>query len=387
MRSRPLVAVIAVALVATACTSTTRTARATRANRAERPAVRVDAHALAAIADHYRTTCRSPGAAVGLMTADGIDHYAVSGRLAAGVALDRKSDFLAGSVTKLFVATVAFQLVEAHKIALTDTVSRYLPGWPRGNEITIGMLLGHRSGMGDFGNDFGKQLTDLVVSDLSRVFTYDEVLGLVRAVPPVAAPGATYHYSNANYIVLGAILQRLTHATLGQLLDARIIDPLHLEHTLYGPDDLGRAQRVVFHGLFDVTGTGHPIDIAALPRAAALTVDPAGAGLFSSLPDLLTFTHALFATRALLSSSARSALEHVVTTITAKDLVLGNQFAVTGHGGASPGAQTIVAYDHDHEATVAVWCNRLDPGTNELVPSVIAVRQTLQLVAAAEAKH
>jgi D-alanyl-D-alanine carboxypeptidase len=377
-------AVIVVSIVATACSSTARHAGAIAVHR-DRPAVAVDSRALTAIAHHYRSICRSPGAAVALRTPDGADHFAVSGRLAPGVALDRNSQFLAGSVTKLFVATVAYQLVDDRRLALDDTVARYLPSWPRGKEITVGMLLGHRSGMGDFGNDFGKQLTDLVVNELGRVFTYDDVLALVRRVPPVAAPGTTYHYSNANYIVLGKILQLVTHATLGRLLDDRIIEPLHLTHTVYGPDALRDAQRVVFHGLFDVSGTGHPIDIGALPRAAALTVDPAGAGLFSSLPDLLTFTHALFATDTLLPPASRSAVARAVATVHATDLVLRKQFVIFGHGGASPGAQTIVAYDTAHRATVAVWCNRLDPGTEELLPSVIAARQTLQLAAAAPA--
>ncbi len=73
------------------------------------------------------------------------------------------------------------------------------------------MLLGHRSGMGDYGNDFSAQLRALVLANPSRIFRYSEVLDLVRKVPPVAEPGATYHYSNANYIVLGAILERVTH--------------------------------------------------------------------------------------------------------------------------------------------------------------------------------
>jgi CubicO group peptidase (beta-lactamase class C family) len=41
-------------------------------------------------------------------------------------------------------------------------VSKFLPDWPRGDQITIAMLVGHRSGMGDFGNDFSAQLRELV---------------------------------------------------------------------------------------------------------------------------------------------------------------------------------------------------------------------------------
>lgn len=343
---------------------------------------RVPQASLDAIAGRYRSACKSPGAAVARRGSDGATQFAVSGRFAPEVALDKDSQFLAGSVTKLFVATVANQLIAKHQLAADDTVDQYIAGWPRGNRITIAMLLGHRSGMGDFGNDFGAQLRDLVLNDLDRVFRYDEVLDLVRAVPPVAEPGTTYHYTNANSIVLGAILQKITHTTLGRLFESRIITPLGLIHTLYGPDDLAAAKRVVFHGLFDVAGTGTPIDIGGFPRNAALTVDPAGAGLFSSLPDLLTFTHALFATDTLLATPERSALAGAVSTLTAKDLLLDGSFVIHGHGGTSPGAQTIVAYDGAHDTTVAVWCNRLDPGEFELLPSVAAAKETFELTPA-----
>jgi D-alanyl-D-alanine carboxypeptidase len=341
--------------------------------------VAVAQSALDALADRYRASCKAPGAAIGLRTSDGAEHFAVAGRLAAGVPLTRSSQFLAGSVTKLFVATVAYQLVAHHDLALDDPVSKYLPGWPRGDEITVAMLLGHRSGMGDFGNDFSAQLRELVLANLKRVYRYDEVLDLVRAVPPVANPGTTYHYSNANYIVLGAILQRITRENLGELMQSRVIEPLGITRTFYGPDNLRATDAVVFHGLFDVAGTGHPIDIGAFPRAAALTVDPAGAGLFSTIPDLLTFAHTLFAGNRLLAPAQRAALSASVSTLNARDLLLDRRFSVHGHGGASPGAQTIVAYDSAHDATVAVWCNRLDPGEQELTPSVIAARGAFEL--------
>jgi len=367
-----------IVVLAAACSSSV--PRVTSSTTAANPKPALPQAALASIADRYRRACKSPGAAIGVREPGGANRFAVSGQFGPGIALDRGSEFLAGSVTKLFVATVAYQLIADHELAPGTAVDRYLPNWPRGHEITVAMLLGHRSGMGDFGNDFDQKLTDLVLADLTRVFHYDEVLDLVRAVPPVAAPGTTYHYSNANYIVLGAILQRVTHKTLGQLIGTRVIGPLHLTHTLYGPDDLTATRRIVFHGLFDVAGNGKPVDIGGFPRAAALTVDPAGAGLFSSLPDLLTFTHALFATSSLLAVPQRSALEAAVSTLTAHDLVLDHRFVIHGHGGTAPGAQTIVAYDRAHDATVAVWCNRLDPGADDLLPSVIAAKELFERV-------
>ncbi|CAN5632784.1 hypothetical protein BH10ACT1_BH10ACT1_26150 [soil metagenome] len=314
---------------------------------------------------------------------DGQRTYAVSGAYAPGVALGRDGQFLAGSVTKLLVAAVAYQLIASGDLSLDDVVDRFVPDWPEGRRITLAMLLGHRSGMGDFGNDFSAQLRRLVLADLTRDYSYDEVLDLVRAVPRIAAPGATYHYSNANTIVLGAILRAVTHRSLGQLLEARVIRPLELNRTLYGPDDLAAADAATFHGLFDISGVGSPVDIGAFPRTAALTIDPAGAGLLSSIPDLLTVTHALFATDRVLGATGRAGLIRSVSTLTASDLLLDGPYVVHGHGGASPGAQTVVAYDAAHGTTVAVWCNRLDPGDQELLPSVLAARDLLESAAGA----
>ncbi len=62
--------------------------------------------------------------------------------------------------------------------------------------------------------------------------------------------------------------------------------------------------------------------------------------------------------------------------------MLDDRFVIDGHGGASPGAQTVVAHDERSNTTVAVWCNRLDPGPNELLPSVLAAKAIFELVAA-----
>jgi D-alanyl-D-alanine carboxypeptidase len=388
-RRSSVAAPLLAALLATACSSAGRGSPPAHSSASSSPSssagvrriVPIDQPALDAIADRYRQACGSPGAAVGLRTGDQAEHFAISGSLAPGVVLDRDSQFLAGSVTKLFVAAVALQVIAAGELSLDDTVDHFLPDWPRGDQITVAMLLGHRSGMGDFGNDFSTQLRDLVLSDLHRAYRYDEVLDLVRAIPPVAEPGSTYHYSNANTIVLGAVLQHVTKQSLGELIQDRLIDPLGLTRTIYGPDDLDAADAVIFHGLFDIVGDGNAIDIGPFPRTAALTVDPAGAGLFSSLPDLLTATHALFATDDVLAAPQRDQLTGAVSTLSAADLLLDDRFVIRGHGGASPGAQTIVAYDQAHDVTVAVWCNRLDPGEHELLPSVIAAKEVFELAA------
>ena len=347
----------------------------------------VSQRALDAVAIGYERSCRSPGAVVAVRARGGAERFARAGDFASDVPLSTDSDFFAGSVTKLFVATLAFQLVAAHELALTSRVSTYLPTWPDGRRITVAMLLDHTSGMGDFANDFSPQLRTLVLDDLRRVYGYDEVLALVRAVPRVAAPGATYHYSNANYIVLGAIERRVLGRSLGAAMERRIITPLHLSHTFYAPDDLARLAKVEFHGLFDVFGNGDPIDIAGFPRSAAFTVDPAGSGLVTNASDLLTFLHELYDTSTLVARGDARQLADSVSTVHERDLLLGGGHTISGHGGASPGAQVLAVHDFRTDDDVVVWCNRLDPGAEELLPSVVAVRRLVVALRSLDARR
>lgn len=76
----------------------------------------------------------------------------------AGPGIDRADHFRAGSITKTFIATVVLQLAEEHRLKLSDTVERHLPGLVRGagndgRALTLRALLTHTSGLNDFTAD------------------------------------------------------------------------------------------------------------------------------------------------------------------------------------------------------------------------------------------
>ena len=93
--------------------------------------------------------------------------------------------------------------------------------------------------------------------------------------------------------------------------------------------------------------------------------------------DTLTYLDAAFASDRLLSESSRAYLADRVGTVSAEDLLLEPATTVVGHGGASPGAQVIAARDEDHGTSTVAWCNRLDPGPDELLATVLATRSLL----------
>src|SRR5947208_5795457 len=114
--------------------------------------------------------------------------------------------FRVGSITKSFVAAVALQLVGERKLALTDTVERWLPGVvPNGKRITVRQLLNHTSGLFDYGGD------RTFVADAFRHplkdWTPRQIVAIATAHKPRFAPGADWSYSDTNYYVLALIVE------------------------------------------------------------------------------------------------------------------------------------------------------------------------------------
>jgi D-alanyl-D-alanine carboxypeptidase len=242
--------------------------------------------------------------------------------------------FRVGSITKPFVATVVLQLVAEQKLALEDTVERWLPGVvPNGERITVRQLLDHTSGLFDFGGD--PDFVAQAVRDPLRVWTPREIVAIATAHPPTFAPGAGWSYSDTNYFVLGLIVEAATRRSLASELRGRIFTPLRLRATSL-PTHPGIAGRHA-HGYFlrplvDVT-VGSP------------SVQWAAGALVSNADDLARFFRALLSGHLLRPHLLRL----MKTTVAAPQL--GPRYAyglglekvpepcgaVWGHTGGSPG--------------------------------------------------
>lgn len=165
-----------------------------------------------------------------------------------GTPVPRNASYRIGSDTKTFTATVALQLVGEGRLALDDTVERWLPGTVRGNgndgtRITVRDLLGQTSGLNDY----------LAVSpDAAEAFTpegyhrsrfrsqtaREQVAAALSRPPqwlpdPVGSPGGRrrWGYSNTNYTLMGLVIEEVTGHPWAQEIHDRIIEPLGLRHT------------------------------------------------------------------------------------------------------------------------------------------------------------
>ena len=115
--------------------------------------------------------------------------------------------FRIASNTKTMTAAVIVQLAQEGKLSLDDPVSKYVPGVPNGDNITIAELLEMRSGLYNYTD--APELSASLDRDPTKVWTPDELLAIAFAHPPNFPPGTAYEYNNTNYALLGLIAEKV----------------------------------------------------------------------------------------------------------------------------------------------------------------------------------
>lgn len=132
-----------------------------------------------------------------------------------------------GSITKMFTATVIFQLIEEKKLTLDTKLSQYYPQIPNADKITIGQLLNHHSGIYNYTNDpsFGGKI--------EHTYTKDQVLALIAGYPSDFEPGTKGEYSNSNFILLGYIIEDITKKPYKDVVAERVVKKIGLKNTYY----------------------------------------------------------------------------------------------------------------------------------------------------------
>lgn len=181
-----------------------------------------------------------PGALASVRDADGrVTHYTAGvGNLKTGAKVPTDGYIRIASSTKMYTAVVIMQLVAEGRIRLDASVETYLPGVVRGKgvnprKITIRHLLQHTSGLGD--NSF---LDQGILPIRDRYFDARELVDSALAQGVGFNPGEGFSYSNAGYVLLGLIAQKVTGRPFAEVVTTRIIDRLGLKETYYpGPGD------------------------------------------------------------------------------------------------------------------------------------------------------
>jgi len=269
--------------------------------------------------------------------------------------------FRLASLTKSFTGTAILMLAEQGKLDFQDPVAKFFPGNPAaGRGIAVWHLLTHTSGLADYLDrpDF--------MDWVRHEYTVEQLIDSFRDRAPSFVPGAKNAYCNSNYILLGAIVEKLSGVGFGEFVKANIFDPLGMKSTLCN-GSLKDAPRLA--AAYEPART--PDDKPdwsrfLLARPYTMKALYAAGGCLSSVEDLARFNEALLRDKLLRKES----LAYSFKPVALNDGTLAN----TGHGGwqldkingrraamrggSMPGACTWLITMPDDDVAIVLLSNR-----------------------------
>jgi len=256
--------------------------------------------------------------------------------------------FRIGSMNKMFTAVATLQLVQAGKLSLDGTVGKYLPGYPNAEvaKASIRQLLTHSGGTGDiFGPEFDRQRLSLR--------THDDYVRLYGTRGPEHPPGEEQRYSNYGFLLLGAIIERVSGQSYYDYVDAHVFAPAGMRDSGSLPEDVAVPGRAVAYQHKD----GAWVDASdTLPYRGT-----AAGGGYSTAGDLLKFARALQAGK-LLSPELLAEATRAQTPWYGYGFNVREQEGspLFGHGGGAPGMNGDLRI-YPEQGIVVVGLANVDP--------------------------
>jgi len=229
------------------------------------------------------------GAAVGVFYAGRLVHSAAYGfaDVENGVRMTPATRTNVGSVSKQFTAWLVLQAAAAGNLTLDDPVRDYLPELPAygGADLRLHHLVYHTSGV----RDMPTVLSLSAWEDLGEIPRARSVAVIARQSRLRFPPGARWEYSNSNYILLAAVLERLAGGVpLEALLRARIFEPLGMAATELRGDPRRLYPRLAnsYASVPAAGGAAGDAPLAGLRRAPREWTAPGSTGILSTAADL-----------------------------------------------------------------------------------------------------
>lgn len=276
------------------------------------------------------------------------------------ISADANTKYRIGSITKMFTATMIFQLVEEKKLKLDDTLDKFFPEIPNAKKITIAQMLNHHSGIHSFTDDAQHYL-----SYSRRPQTQEQIVAIIANTTPDFEPGAKAAYSNSNYVLLGYIIEKLTKKSYKDALNERIAAKIDLTDTYYGGKiDGAKNESLSFdfiEGSWKVLGE---TDMSV----------PGGAGAIVSTPtDLTKFITALFDGK-LVSQASLNQMKMITDGYGSGILQFPyDDKKLYGHTGGIDGFNSMLVYLPEEKLSVAYISNGTVYSTNNILLAAFAV--------------
>jgi CubicO group peptidase (beta-lactamase class C family) len=196
------------------------------------------------------------------------------------------SQFELASVTKTMTGTAIMQLWEKGKIKLDQNVKEFFPDFPY-DGVTIRLLLTHRSGMMNYVY-FVDNIYRSQHLNQKKGLTNQEAMALIAKYKPARfnKPNASFLYNNSNFMVLGAIIEKISGMSYADYMKENIFKPAGMTHTAV-------YSKAVYDKI-PVDVVGHDRNSWKYSVAQNFLDGPVGdKGIYSTVADLYVFDQAL----------------------------------------------------------------------------------------------
>jgi CubicO group peptidase (beta-lactamase class C family) len=267
--------------------------------------------------------------------------------------------FRIGSVTKQFTASAILKLQENNLLSVDDKLSKFIPDFPRGDEVTIHQLLTHTSGIHSYTNNNG------FIGKVTKTISPDSLVNSIKKDPYDFNPGEKWLYNNSGYFLLGYIISKVSGKPYAEYLKETFFDPLHMENT-----GIHYAGIKLKHEAKGYAKNNDKYD-------NAINWDMSWAGgagsIYSTVDDLLKWNQALYGGKVLNEKSLGAALTPVVLKNGGQSPVqygygLGlSKYRgedIVSHSGGLHGFVTQLSYYPKEKLTVVMFSNTAEPEVN-----------------------
>ncbi len=209
--------------------------------------------------------------------------------------------YFIASTTKLFTTAIILKLRAENKLSLDDKINKYIDesiltglhiykGKDYSEELTIKHLLSHTSGLPDYfqgKGKSGKSLENEIIEGNDQFWTFEQAIERTKKMAPLFEPGTKgkANYSDANFQLLGKIIERITHKSYAENCKEIIILPLGLTKTYLYQDSTDKTPKTLYYKSNELI----------IPEA--MTSFGADGGMVSTSTDMLSFIEAFFSGR------------------------------------------------------------------------------------------